>query len=99
MTTYRKTKTSFYRRLYVAHLIDSGVNTVPAIMQHSHMPRRTVQDTITALHELDIDCEFVGGNKNGRYRINEWGAISPDWVSANLSTLLHVLALPLKGSE
>lgn len=72
---------------------------MPAIIRHTNMPRRTVQDTILALHELDINCEFVGGNKNGGYRINGWGAISSDWVSANLSTLVHVLALPLKAGE
>ena len=94
MTEYSKTKTSFYRRLYVAYLIDSGINSVPAIIQHTGMPRRTVQDTILALHELDIDCEFVGGNKNGGYRISNWGAINPEWISANVSKLQQVLGLP-----
>ena len=94
MTEYSKTKTSFYRRLYVAYLIDSGINNVPAIIQHTNMPRRTVQDTILALQELDIGCEFVGGNKNGAYRIHDWGAINPEWIKAHLLTLQRVLGLP-----
>ena len=40
-----KTKTSFYRRLYVAWLIDSGTaDSVPALMAATGMPRRTAQD-------------------------------------------------------
>ena len=54
-----KTKTSFYRRLYVAWLIDSGTaDSVPALMAATGMPRRTAQDTLSALEELDIRCEF-----------------------------------------
>ena len=35
-----KTKSSFYRRLYVAHLIDSGIaNNVPALTEATGMPR------------------------------------------------------------
>ncbi len=91
MPEYSKTKTSYYRRLYVAHLINSEVNSVPAIIAQTGMPRRTVQDTILALHELDIDCEFVGGNKNGGYRINDWGAINSGWIRLNRAKLKQVL--------
>ena len=41
MTEPSKTRTSFYRRLYVAHLISQGTDTVPAIMAATGMPRRT----------------------------------------------------------
>ena len=60
-----KTKTSFYRRLYVAYLIHTGINTVPAIVRVSGMPRRTAQDTISALGEIDILCRFEGAKKDG----------------------------------
>lgn len=54
-----KTKSSFYRRLYVAYLIDSGqASNVPALTEMTGMPRRTAQDTIAALADLDIVCEF-----------------------------------------
>nr|BFE93414.1 hypothetical protein GCM10020185_39500 [Pseudomonas brassicacearum subsp. brassicacearum] len=73
-----KTKTSFYRRLYVAYLIDSGVaSNVPALTEATGMPRRTAQDTIAALADLDIVCEFEqedgARNHAGRYRIRDWG--------------------------
>lgn len=93
MSEYSKTKTSFYRRLLVAHLIECGINTVPAIIKETGMPRRTVQDTILALNELDIDCEFVGGNKNGGYCIKNWGAINRDWVAKNRVSIQQVLGL------
>ena len=58
MSEPSKTRTSFYRRLYVAWLISQGTDTVPAIMEATGMPRRTAQDTLSALAELDISCAF-----------------------------------------
>lgn len=49
MPTLSKTKSSFYRRLYVAHLIEQGVASVPALIEATGMPRRTAQDTIASL--------------------------------------------------
>ncbi len=91
MTVYSKTKTSFYRRLYVAYLIESGVNSVPAITAATGMPRRTAQDTIVALHELDIVCQFQGAKKDGCYVIIDWGAIDCRWVEAHLVQIKTVL--------
>ena len=94
-----KTRSSFYRRLYVAWLIDSGSATsVPALMAATGMPRRTAQDTLAALAELDIDCQFVqddGERHNaGHYQIRDWGAIDRQWVGANLARLRSVLGYP-----
>lgn len=94
-----KTRSSFYRRLYVAWLIDSGTATsIPALMAATGMPRRTAQDTVAALGELDIDCQFVqdaGERHNaGRYAIRDWGAIDRQWVAAHLARLKAVLGYP-----
>ena len=86
-----KTKSSFYRRLLVAYLIDQKVNTVPLIMAQTHMPRRTAQDTITALGELDIICEFVGAKKDGGYEIQDWGAINKKWLAVNIGQIKQAL--------
>lgn len=91
---YSKTKTSFYRRLYVAHLIDTGINTVPRIMEATGMPRRTAQDTISALSDLDIVCEFVGANKDGKYEIKDWGPVKKEWVWKHLQHVIGVLEYP-----
>ena len=93
--THSKTKTSFYRRLYVAHLISAGINTVPKITQFTGMPRRTAQDTIAALDELAINCEFVGAKKDGAYTINDWGAINSLWIKGQINQICEVLRYPV----
>ena len=94
-----KTKSSFYRRLYVAYLIDSQIaSNVPALVDATGMPRRTAQDTIAALADLDIECEFeqLDGARNhaGQYRIRNWGAIDKGWIAANLAQIKAVLGYP-----
>jgi hypothetical protein len=97
--TVSKTKTSFYRRLYVAWLIDSGSATsVPALMEATGMPRRTAQDTLAALADLDIECTFEqddGERHNaGHYAIRNWGAIDKGWIERNLAHIKSVLDYP-----
>jgi hypothetical protein len=94
-----KTKSSFYRRLYVAYLIDSGLaSSVPALTEVTGMPRRTAQDTIAALADLDIICEFEqeegARNHAGRYRIREWGANDRGGIERNLRQIKEVLEYP-----
>lgn len=90
-----KTQTSFYRRLFVAHLIAHEIASVPAIIAATGMPRRTAQDTIAALGELEIICEFVhdeGQRHNiGHYVIRDWGPINASWVADNAARLQRAL--------
>jgi len=88
---YNKTKTTYYRRLYVAYLIDSKVNTVPAIVEATGMHVRTVQDIIASLSDYDITCEFKGARKNGHYEITYWAAIDKKWIINNLKHVSDVL--------
>jgi|SRR5690625_2327838 len=92
--SYSRTQTSFYRRAYTAHLIDSGINTMAGIIGNTGMPKRTAQDTIAALKELGVDCVFVGGTKNGYYEIRDWGGINKTWVRNNLQHIKDVLQYP-----
>ncbi|WP_146531850.1 helix-turn-helix domain-containing protein [Vibrio cyclitrophicus] len=89
--TLSKTKASFYRRLLLAHLVDSGFNTLPKIQAEINIPRRTAQDTITALQELDIECTFVGALKNGHYQVESWGPFDKDWVKENVERIRETL--------
>ncbi|MBV4549801.1 winged helix-turn-helix domain-containing protein [Pseudomonas sp. SWRI102] len=94
-----KTKSSFYRRLYVAYLIDSDTaSNIPALTEATGMPRRTAQDTVAALADLDITCEFEqeqgARNHAGRYRIRDWGAIDRRWIEQNLARIKAVLEYP-----
>jgi hypothetical protein len=91
---HSKTKTSFYRRLYVAYLIDQGINTVPAIIERTGMPLRTAQDTIAALSEIKITCEYVGALRNGNYVIKDWGFINKESVKKDLKHVKGVLMYP-----
>lgn len=86
--THSKTKTSLYRRAYVTWLISAGVNTVPAIMEATGMPRRTAQDTLAAIPELSIALE----NKGGSYSVVDWGMLNKNWLKNNLE---HVKDVPL----
>jgi hypothetical protein len=83
----------------VAYLIDSRIaSSVPALMEATGMPRRTAQDTIAALADLDILCEFeqLDGARNhaGGYQIREWGAIDKDWIAQHLVQIKTVLGYP-----
>lgn len=82
-----RTKTSFYRRLLLAHFIDNGINTVPKIMDEIDIPRRTAQDSIASLKDLDIVCSFKGALKDGEYIIESWGGISKGWVADNIDSM------------
>ncbi|WP_261816215.1 winged helix-turn-helix domain-containing protein [Vibrio gallicus] len=86
-----KTKSSLYRRLFVAYLIDNGINTIPKIQGEINIPRRTAQDTIVALAEVDIVCIFTGSLKNGHYQIESWGPFNKLWVTENREELRNVL--------
>lgn len=87
-----KTKTSFYRRLYVAYLIDTGVNTVSSLLEVTKMHRRTLQDTMLALAEIDIELSASGGTKNKTYSISGWGAINKSYIEMNLQHIIAALS-------
>ena len=94
-----KTKSSFYRRLYVAWLIDSQIaSSVPALTEVTGMPRRTAQDTIAALADLDIVWEFEqqdgARNRAGRYQIHSWGPVDKTWIGEHLVQIKQVLGYP-----
>ncbi len=92
--TVSKTKTSYYRRLYLAFLIESGINTPKAIIEATDMPRRTLQDTLKALPDLDIICQTQGGTKAMSYHIESWGAIDKNWIEDHLDHVKAVLQYP-----
>lgn len=96
--TLSKTRSSFYRRLYVAYLVSQGIASIPAVIAATGMPRRTAQDTLSALGELDIVCEFEheeGARHNiGAYVLRDWGPIDPDWVAAHAEALRQALGYP-----
>ncbi len=91
---YSQTKVTYYRRLYVAYCIYTGVNTVPLLLSATGLHRRTLQEIILVLAEMDIVCAFEGGTKNRTYSIEEWGAINKEYIKNNLQHIKSVLQLP-----
>ena len=98
MSEPSKTRSSFYRRLYVAHLISQGTDTVPPILAATRMPRRTPQGTLSRLAELDISCAFEqtegARHLQGHYRISDWGPINPAWIASQLPAIKQTLGYP-----
>ncbi|KXS53983.1 MAG: hypothetical protein AWU57_1620 [Marinobacter sp. T13-3] len=95
-----KTRALFYRRLYIAYLIDTGAAaSVPVICRRTGMPRRTVQNVIQKMPDIGIQCRFSGGTRNGHYVIDDWGPIRRDWIEANLGRIRHAInCAPLTDS-
>lgn len=92
--THSEAKKSYYRRLYVAYLIDYGINTPQAIRDVTGMHKRTLQDLLRSLSNYDIIHESRGGTKATSYRILQWNAINKDWVGRNLKYVADVLGYP-----
>ncbi|MBO1897765.1 helix-turn-helix domain-containing protein [Shewanella sp. BF02_Schw] len=80
---------SYYRRLLVAYLIEQDINSVPKIMAATGFPRRTIQEIIVSLSDMDIIVEFVGARKNGHYVIHDWAGINRNWVSENMDMICN----------
>lgn len=99
MSAQSKTRSSFYRRLYVAYLISQGFDTLAKIMVCTQMPRRTVQDTLTALAQLDIQCQFQqtegARHQQGHYQILDWGPINPTWLAQHINQIKTELGIVL----
>ena len=89
--TPSKTHTSFLRRLLVAYLIDSGSNTVSLIIEATGMPRRTAQDTVKALIEIEVQ---VDQPIRGQYQVIDWGAVKKDWIEQNINHICFTLGYP-----
>lgn len=82
-----KQQKAFLRKLYLAYLIDSEQHNLLSLSKETGMPRRTLQDSISAFKDIGVECEFVqhGERHNaGFYQIKEWGPISPAWVGSNI---------------
>lgn len=76
-----KTHKTHLRRIFIAYLLDRGIDTVPKIVKVTSMPRRTVQEVLKSLSDIEIMINHEAG---GTYSITSWGAISKDWAHSNV---------------
>jgi len=97
--SHSKAQLAFFRKIYLAYLMDQGEQNIPSLELQTGMPRRTLQDCIKGFSDLGIECEFVGHvgtrNNDGSYRINNWGPINPQWVGAQRTLIEQALGLAI----
>lgn len=89
-----KQKKAYCRKLYLAHCICSDRHDLHSLEAETGMPRRTLQDSIKALDDIGIVCQFVQDgpkHRHGYYQVLDWGDHNPAWVAANLGKLLPLL--------
>jgi hypothetical protein len=95
--SYSKQKLAFYRKLYLAYLIDNGEYNVPMLEKITGMPRRTIQDCIKVLEDISIEVSFQTQegkrNNDGIYRISSWGPIDRHWVASQMPHIGAVLGV------
>lgn len=95
--TYSKAQLAFYRKIYIAFLMEQEAQNIPSLELQTGMPRRTLQDCIKGFADLSIECEFIARagtrNNDGYYRVNNWGPINPQWVGAQRALIEKALGL------
>ena len=85
-----KQKRAYYRKLYLAHLIDSQRHNLRSLEATTGMPRRTLQDCIKAMDDVGIECHFVQDgpkHRHGYYEIGCWGDHASEWVREHMHQL------------
>jgi len=96
--TFSKQQLAFFRKLYLAYLIDTESHNLLSLVATTGMPRRTIQDCLKVLKDVGIDCVFVDTagtrHNDGFYQIRTWGAINQQWVADNIVMIKTGLGLP-----
>ncbi|MCE9685434.1 winged helix-turn-helix domain-containing protein [Shewanella sp. AS16] len=90
-----KQQKAFLRKLYLAHLMDDERHNLLSLAKLTGMPRRTLQDAISAFADIGVLVEFIqdGERHNaGYYRVLTWGPISSAWVDTHLAEIRELLA-------
>ncbi len=61
------------------------------------MPRRTIQDCIKVLGDINIEVSFENSgrkrNNDGIYKIRSWGPIDRHWVAAQITHIAAALGV------
>lgn len=87
-----KPRRAYCRKLLLAHMIASQRHDLLSLEEGTGMPRRTLQDSIKAMIDIGIRCEFVQDgpkHRHGYYRIVDWGDHDVQWIAAHLKDLQH----------
>lgn len=86
-----KSKIAFYRKILISTLIDAGMSSVPLLVEVTGMGRRTIQEVINSLEDINIICLRSGSTKSGYYYISDWGLLNKKEIKKNLKHITSVL--------
>lgn len=89
-----KSKIAYYRKLYLAFLINLERHNLVSLEEKTGMPKRTIQTAMSGLSDIGIEHEFVQDgpkNRQGYYKITEWADHNPKWIKSNLQYVIDVL--------
>lgn len=78
-----KASKAYYRKLWIALLIDSERHSLLSLEEATGMHRRTLQTAMAGFSDIGIECEFVQDgpkHKHGYYCITDWGDHRRDWI-------------------
>lgn len=92
--TIKRQQKAFYRKLYLAHLISEQKLNLPALMEITGMPRRTLQDSIADFGDIGLQVEFVQDgvrNNDGYYRMVDWGPINAQWLQQQIDSIQQLV--------
>jgi hypothetical protein len=93
--TDSKAKISYYRKLYLAYLIDTTKSNLVSLEEVTGMPRRTIETSMKGFDDIGIDFKFVqevgARNRHGSFKILSWGDHKKSWVKDNLQYVIDVL--------
>lgn len=79
---------AFYRKLYLAALIDRkpGVN-LKRLEVETGWHRRTIQDCLVGMKSISIQIVYIGTPKKGYYHVQSWGVFSQEAVQSCFHTI------------
>ena len=93
-----KAHKAFLRKLFLCHLINQQQHNLLSLHQLTHMPRRTIQDTLAAMLDIGVQIKFIqdGERHNaGYYQVVEWGPINHQWIESQLDEICQHLDIQL----
>lgn len=95
MTETKKSQVAYYRKLYLAYLIDTKKHNLVSLEETTEMPKPTIKTAMQGFPNIGIQCNFVRpkGLRNGQgyFEITDWGDHSKSWIKANMALILEVL--------
>jgi hypothetical protein len=89
-----KSKKAYFRKLYLAYLIDTARHNLISLEEKTGMPKRTIQTSMAGFDDIGIEYKFVqdgSKNRHGYYQLISWGYHKKQRIKDNLQYVIDVL--------